>query len=252
MSQKATKITTTMDITLYLDKKDSLGLTFNKVYEPLETLFIKENIKSSMTIIDIGANIGYYTTIFSKLSENGTIFAFEPDTENFSLLKRNCHLNKFKNTQIFNFACGNTNQTKSLFISNDNKGDHRTYMVEGEERESKLIKMIRLDDFLQNIPKLDFVKLDIQGFEFQAIKGMSELIRRHKPLILMEFWPLGLISNNEDPVEFLSYLDNLNYDMHIIYPNRHNYHLKKIGINDHVTISETKKNDFNIVLTSKT
>ena len=251
MSLRANKVTTTSNITLYLDKYDSLGLTYNKQYESLETLFVQNTIKRSMTIIDVGANIGYYTTIFSQLSQNGTIYAFEPDAINFSLLQRNCETNKLNNVKLYNYACGNVNKTESLFISKDNKGDHRTYKVDGEERESNHIKMIRLDDFLPVIPKLDFVKLDIQGYEFEAIRGMNDIIIKHKPIILLEFWPDGLIANNVKPNDFLEHLYDLNYDIHSLSSIDSNYKLEKIDIADHMSISETSKNDFNIILTSR-
>jgi FkbM family methyltransferase len=251
MSLRANKIKTALNITLYLDKNDSLGLTFSKEYESLETLFVQKTIKESMTVIDVGANIGYYTTIFSKFSQNGTVYAFEPDAINFSLLQRNCDTNKLHNVKLFNCACGNVNKTESIYISKDNKGDHRTYKVDGEERESNHIKMIRLDDFLPTIPKLDFVKLDIQGYEFEAIRGMNDLITKHKPIILLEFWPAGLIANNEKPQGFLEYLCDLNYDVHSLSSIDNNYKLEKVDIVDHMSISETSKNDLNIVLTSR-
>ena len=251
MSLRANKIRTKLNITLYLDKSDSLGLTFNKQYESLETLFVQDIVKRSMTIIDVGANIGYYTTIFSKISQNGTVYAFEPDAINFSLLQRNCHTNKLNNVKLYNLACGNLNKTESLFISKDNKGDHRTYKIDGEERESNQVRMIRLDDFLPNIPKLDFVKIDIQGYEFEVIRGMIDLITKHKPVILLEFWPAGLKANNENPDVFLEYLYGLNYDLHLLSSIDDNFKLEKVDIVDRSSISDTRKNDFNIVLTSR-
>ena len=74
---------------MFLDSEDSLNLSINGIYEENETALIKKEIEQGNIVLDIGANIGYYTLIVAKLvGKNGKVFAFEPDPTNFALLKK--------------------------------------------------------------------------------------------------------------------------------------------------------------------
>lgn len=74
---------------MYLDPNDTFNLSINDVYGDFETNIMKNYIKEGDIVIDVGANIGYFTLLFSKLvGENGKVFAFEPESKNFELLKK--------------------------------------------------------------------------------------------------------------------------------------------------------------------
>lgn len=212
MGLKVKRVQTTEGISLNLDEKDSLSLSFNRVYEPEETSLVKKVIHSEMRIIDIGANIGYYTTLFSKLAPKGAVYAFEPDESNFHLLKENCRINRCSNAKLFRHAIGNDECNRKLFLSDINFGDHRLYPVE-DNRSFTEVKMVTVDGFLGSEEGFDFIKMDIQGFEMEALKGMHSRIAMDKPIILLEVWPEALLKNNTTPDELFSFLNNLNYDI---------------------------------------
>jgi len=74
---------------MYLDEKDSLQLNFNGNFEPVETEIVKKEIKENDIILDVGANIGYYSLIFAQLiGKSGKVYSFEPDPTNFEILKK--------------------------------------------------------------------------------------------------------------------------------------------------------------------
>lgn len=193
---------------MFLDSKDSLSLSIKGIYEPFETEFVKKEIKKGDVVLDIGANIGYYTLIFAKLvGEEGKVFAFEPDPYNFALLKKNVETNDYKNVVLVQKAVSNKTGRIKLFLCEDNKGDNRIYNSH-DGRQSIEIEAIRLDDYFENYNgKIDFIKMDIQGAEGGAIQGMSNLLEENKNVkIISEFWPIGLKRFGIEPKEHLNLL----------------------------------------------
>jgi hypothetical protein len=103
---------------MFLDSRDSLGLSIFSIHEPLETGLVKEKIKKGDVVLDIGANIGYYTLIFAKLvGEEGKVFAFEPEPTNFSLLEKNVEINGYKNVVLIQKAVSNETGKIRLYLS---------------------------------------------------------------------------------------------------------------------------------------
>ncbi|RJP59817.1 MAG: FkbM family methyltransferase [Candidatus Auribacter fodinae] len=190
--------------TMVLDMKDSLDLLRNKMYKPAADRFVKSIIKQGDVILDIGANIGYYTLLFAKLvGKKGKVYAFEPDPYNFSILSHNIRLNGYTNVVLLNKAVSDENGKISLYLSEDNFGDHRISNTEGRTH-SVEVEAIRIDDFIKQQngagAGVNFIKMDIQGAEGKAIAGMRELLSYSKHVtVFMEFWPSGLKACDSDP-----------------------------------------------------
>ncbi len=177
-----------------LDKNDSLCLSIFKKFEPEETDFVKHIIKQGYTVLDIGANIGYYTLMFSKLvGPNGKIYAFEPDPENFAILKENIASNKIANVIAEQKAVSDKSGPIRLFKAKANLADHRIYDP-GDKRDTVDIQSVSIDDYFNGMnEEIDFIKMDIEGAEGGALKGMEQLLKRHHEIKLMtEFYPSGL------------------------------------------------------------
>ncbi len=180
-------------LTLHLDRKDSLNLSVFPDYEPVETAYIKKTVRPGFVAVDIGANIGYYTTLLAKqVGEAGRVYAFEPDKENFATLKKNIEANGLKNVVAENLAVSDRAKVVSLYYSGD-KGDQRTYDSK-DGREFVRISATSMDEYFRNMQsRVDFIKMDIQGSEGEALLGMRELLKVNRDLILnIEFWPFGL------------------------------------------------------------
>ncbi|MDD3783490.1 MAG: FkbM family methyltransferase [Candidatus Portnoybacteria bacterium] len=196
----------------------SSHLLGDKVYEPTETNIVRGQINKGDIVVDMGANIGYYTLIFAGLvGKSGKVFAFEPDRDNFALLSKNVKENKFDNVILINKAISDKNGQTKLYLSKDNKGDHRIY-DSGENRDSVVVDVVCLDDFLGEYKhKINFIKMDIQGAEGNALKGMIDIIKNSKKIkILAEFWPMGLSNFNFNPKEFLEILEDYGFSFYNI------------------------------------
>ncbi|MFX1445593.1 MAG: FkbM family methyltransferase [Promethearchaeota archaeon] len=193
---------------MYLDTTDSLGLSSSEFHENFETQLVRNLIKKGDTVLDIGANIGYYTLIFAKLvGREGKVFAFEPDLENFNLLKKNVKINGYRNIILVNKAVSNKNGKEKLYISIYNKGDHRIFDV-NDGRKYIEIETIKLDDYFKNYNgNIDFIKIDVQGAEGGVIEGMLNLLEKNRDLkILSEFVPSLSTLFGFKPKEFFNML----------------------------------------------
>ena len=194
---------------LHLDPGDSLDLSINPFYEAFERRITAEEITRGDVVVDIGANIGFFTLHFARLvGPEGHVFAFEPDPGNFRLLQQNVQENGYENVTLIPKAVSNSSGKTRLFLCDSNVGDHRIYDSPGEERTSVEIETIRLDDFLAGSERpVDFIKMDIQGAEMLALEGMESTLRDNPTLkMLFEFWPSGLVKCGTDPEDLLAFI----------------------------------------------
>jgi FkbM family methyltransferase len=198
---------------MYLDAKDTCRISITREYEPAETRLVQRTVREGATVLDIGANIGYYTLLLARaVGPRGHVFAFEPDTTNFEILTRNVALNGYENVTLVNRAVWSSTTTLKLFLSAENPGDHRAY-ASGEARRFVEIPAVALDDYFgATPPRIDFIKMDIQGAEAHAIRGMMSLLRANpQARIASEFWPQGLAAAGSSAAEYLDTLRSLGY-----------------------------------------
>jgi len=207
---------------MFLDKKDSLRISITGSYEPAETALIKTLIKQGDTVVDIGANIGYYTLLFAKLvGEKGKVFAFEPEPENYELLEKNIQVNGYNNVVLIKKAALDTSGTTKLFLSDFSKVRHSVCKTWEHEKPIE-IESITLDSFFKDHKgKIDFIKMDIQGAEGKALKGMKSVLKNNKNIkILTEFWPYGLKRIGTGDEQFLKSLTQQSFSLSEIKEDR--------------------------------
>jgi FkbM family methyltransferase len=201
---------------MFLDPTDSIVsplLLRDGYFEPYETTLIEAEIRPGDVVLDIGANIGYYTLIFARLvGERGRVYAFEPDPTNFRLLKKNVRANGYHNVIFVQKAVADKAGQLPLFLCPDNKGDHRLFDSH-DDRASINIDVTTLDEhFAEFQGEINFIKMDIQGSEARAVRGMEKLLRRFPDVrIISEFWPAGLKRSGVDARAYLSDLDRLGF-----------------------------------------
>jgi len=172
---------------MYVDPNDSLDLFINKIYEPYETQLVSSKIKQGDVVLDIGANIGYYTLIFAKLvGQNGKVFAFEPEPANFRVLEKNVSVNGYSNVIPEQKAVSNRNEKKKLYLNKQNAGMHTIYKSKNANLGSVEIETVSLDNYFSNYRgKIDFIKTDIEGSEYTALEGMQTILKRQNNIKLL-------------------------------------------------------------------
>lgn len=165
-----------------------------------------------MTVLDIGANIGFYTVMLSKLvGEGGVVHAFEPDSLNYKYLRLNT--SKLQNVRLNNSAIGAASGMIKLHKSSQLNTRHQTF-DSGEGREMSEVECVAIDDYFKDGQKIDFIKIDVEGYEYYALSGMKEVIKRSNNLtILTEFWPYSIKRSGIDPAVYLDLLRSSGFSL---------------------------------------
>ena len=146
-----------------------------------ERYLIQGLLRPGMTVVDVGANIGYYLLMFQQVvGVDGFVICIEPSEENLLELEKNIRLNRFENVILHKVAVGMMEGNTGL-RSGINSG------VVKEGQGDYLVPMRRLDFLIER--KVDFLKIDVEGFEGQVIQGAREVIRRDRPTIFLELHP---------------------------------------------------------------
>ena len=188
------------------------------VYEPMETAVLSGLLRPGDVFVDIGANIGYYTLLASsRVGPRGRVIALEPGRGNLSLLRANVADNSLANVTIVAAAAGQSAGVLPLYESATNMGDHRLYAV--DERDHYDVEVLRLDDLLQKpaaVPNV--VKIDIQGYEYQAMSGLrGTLAAAERCAVCSEFWSEGLrAAGSANPSEYAALFTDLGYELYEI------------------------------------
>lgn len=201
------------------DKGISEELLMFKTHEPLSTKILSKSLKSGMVCLDIGSNIGYYTCLESLIVGNsGKIIAIEPSPINFKYLQKNVELQESKNIELHNFACGNREGKIDFLVSNRSNwsrvaSDDLIDAPPDAIIEKISIEIKKLDLFLQekNLEKLDFVRMDVEGYESNILKGLEDTLRIFKPSLQIEVHLF--ILGNESTVNLLTFFENLGYEI---------------------------------------
>ena len=161
-------------------------------FEEDTTRTIKSIVRAGMTVLDIGANIGAHTLAMAKtVGSEGQVIAFEPMAWARKKLRTNIGLNSFTNIVVEKHALSNrTNIGSAGFRTSWDRYERASDGVVPEEA----VLFDRLDNYVENhnLLTVDFIKLDVDGFEYKVLEGAVETIKRFKPTLSMELghWTL--------------------------------------------------------------
>ena len=199
---------------VYLDPTDHFGLsvkpyTLPKIYEKI--------IKTGDIVVDVGSNIGIHTMYFSKLvGDEGKVYSFEPEPNNFMLLKKNVEFNKCKNVIIEQKAVSNRTGKIKLSIS-DSMAGHRISNLDLDETTIK-IDCVSLDDYFKNnMHNIDFIKTDAEGFDGNVIQGAQKILLESKNLNMLTEFHSKLLKNSDiSPKEFIELIKKCTFTIYEI------------------------------------
>jgi FkbM family methyltransferase len=228
---------------MYIDGRDMGVASFlisKGVHEKYETKLFKDLIKPGMTVVDIGANIGYYTLIAAKLvGSKGKVYAFEPEPNNYRLLIKNIEENCYNNVIPIQKAVSNKPGKTKLFTSKT-VFSSLSFSENNvpEKKEFVMVETITLDEFLEN-SNIDFIKMDTEGAEGLIVEGAEKVLKNNDLKIAMEFWPYGLKNLGTDPLKLLHKFQDYGFKIKLI--DETNQCLKSIEIMKIIEMCGTKE-----------
>jgi len=187
-------------------------LNFN-YYEKSDFNMVLNLINDGMTILDIGANIGWYTINIGKKYPKTQIFAFEPVPKTFDQLNKNVKINKIPNASIFNFGFSNIEDDLEFYYYPEGSGNASLANVSESKKIEKVLCHVRkLDDFIEeNNLHIDFIKCDVEGAELFVFEGGLSTIERDKPIIFTELLRKWSAKFNYHPNVLIKTLTDLGY-----------------------------------------
>jgi len=198
---------------MQLDPGDSLAIA-KGWYEPDETAWYAEHVRPGQFVVEAGANIGFFSLQLARLvGPTGKVLSFEPDPDLNAILRRNVDANGYGDRVVVRQAAvADEPGELTFFRAVKNTGDNRLF-THGTDAGSFPVTAVTLDDELAGVDRrVDLLKMDIQGAEPLALRGMAQTLRTRPPRrIMMEFWPHGIVGMNGDPRETVQQLLDLGY-----------------------------------------
>jgi FkbM family methyltransferase len=161
-------------------------------FEPHETSAVRRLVRDGDCVVDVGANIGWYTTLCSQLvGKSGKVFAFEPVAETFGKLQEHVELNDCsQNTIATAAAVGSSPGSVEIHVFQGLSLARASVALDvGKPLRSNTVPRVTLDAFLadRGVPQVQFLKCDVEGCELDVLRGASQLLSSPAaPLLLVE------------------------------------------------------------------
>ncbi len=156
-----------------------------QIHEPVATGLFEKYIKPGMVVLDIGGHLGYFSCVAGRLSATGDVHVFEVDPKCIGLIQRNIELNELANVQVHNYAVSDKDETiKIPMMLAPSPG---LVINSNDEQNFVEVAAVKLDDYLakHNI-KPDFIKIDVEGAEWNVLSGMKKTLELQDLVMLVE------------------------------------------------------------------
>ena len=182
---------------LYVDTRDTgfaSHLLLDGYWELGLTLCIARHVRQGMTAVDVGANFGYYTIFICGLvGAEGHVYAVEPNPEAAAMLRRSIDLNGMaRRATVIEAAAGAADGSEALLYVPQNEPKNAS-VVEPSQTVSPSsgtlhrVSQIRIDTAAAEAKRIDFIKIDVEGAEEAVIAGLTDVLKRDKPYLVLEF-----------------------------------------------------------------
>ena len=184
-------------------------------WDPLLTDFTKQALAEGSVFIDVGANAGYFTLIAAQcVGNSGKVLSIEPNPSVAKQLRVNVERSRLSNVIIEEVACSDSPSMMTLYIPDQSKlGQASLSKANAGGIESVEVRSATLDQLIldHTLEKVTFVKIDVEGAELMVLRGMTETLRRSKPIIVLELEPDLLADLGTTKDEVIAFLSSFSY-----------------------------------------
>ncbi len=210
-------------LTLAADNTIGATIVRTGIWAPKDVAFFRTVVRPGMTVLDVGANIGHHTVLYSSLvGPTGRVIAFEPQSVIFQLLAGNVAINGCENTSVVQSCVGEGEGTVHLYpINYHDASNFGALGVDSDaaqrgEAAGELCRVASLDRLLSEqrrpLERCDFMKIDVQSFELFVLKGARRTLIKYRPVLFLEVAPYWM-SKSYDYREIYEFLWGLGYDI---------------------------------------
>jgi len=201
-------------------------------FEPAMVKAFKTLINPTDIVLDIGANVGCTSILFGELAKQ--VYSFEPSPTTFSYLEKNIVQSGLKNVELLNMGLGSKSGESTITFNPENRSggfvSNLTHISKGHKTEKIVIKTV--DEIIETLklPKIDFIKMDVEGFEGHVIQGAKSSLEKNKPIVLLELnhWCLNAFQRTSIP----DFFDLLRSNFPILYALEGNTYMNLHDEND--------------------
>lgn len=199
-----------LDISDYIQYCIYYGIDF----EPRNNLY--NLVKDGTTVIDVGTNMGETLLNLALINKNGMNIGFEPVPFLFEKARRNIELNKPENVRLENLALSNEKSTLVFNLDNENNSGGIFLTSDAENKENpQIVQAVKFDDYVEqnNLENISLIKIDVEGFEMNVLKGAVQTIERDKPFLFVEVNNTFLQRQNSSAKMLIEFLSSKGYQI---------------------------------------
>jgi len=186
-------------------------------WDPLLTQFTRKTLGPGAVFIDVGANVGYFSLIAAQcVGDSGRVVAIEPNPSVADQLKGNVERSKLSNVIIEQTACSDSSSTLTLYIPDESKlGQASLSKSNAGGVKSVQVRSVTLDQLIRDhaLETVTFVKIDVEGAELIVLRGMTDTLRRLRPIIVLELVPDLLVNLGTTKDEVIAFLTSFSYSI---------------------------------------
>lgn len=192
---------------------------FPSNYEKENFAFLKSCCGEGATILDIGAHIGLFSTIAAKIAgQYGKIFAFEPAPATIPVLHQTIKINELEKLIIpVNQAMGKEVGNTTFFVSDDEADNSNSLISYKEDRKLNgvQVEVNTIDNFVmtKKLSKINFIKIDVEGAEYDTLLGGQNVFKRYKPNIIVAIHPEPIEKKGDRLEDIFDLIEQMRYDI---------------------------------------